>query len=97
MAPVSDLSELATSVAAQVLAAQTTVLKEPAGLHVALNVAEEPYPVLQVTVVFSPVVPVMAPVSDLSELATSVAAHVLASHAVLALLRVYPVLQVATT
>ena len=49
------------------------------------------------TVVSEPVVPVMAPVDALSELATAVGVQVLASHTVLSLLGVYPASQVATT
>jgi hypothetical protein len=52
------------------------VLKLPSAPHVAMPPPE--YPLLQITITISPVMPVMLPIADLCELATSVALHGLA-------------------
>ena len=51
MAPLPDLSEFGTWVAAHACAAQVIELKSPPVPHVATNVAVPAYPVAQMTVV----------------------------------------------
>ena len=75
MAPTVDRSEFVTSVAVHVLAAQVIKLNVPPVPQVAVNVLVPSYPVSQVTVLLEPIVPVIAPVVDLSEFATCVGVH----------------------
>ena len=74
------LSELATLAELHVCAAHVIALKLPLVPHVAVNVEVPAYPVSHVTVIVSPVSPLIAPVAALLELATSVAAQLLAVH-----------------
>ena len=80
MLPMSALLELATLVGVQELAAQVgKVVKVPLAAHVVLPPPE--YPVSQVIVTVSVVVPVMLPASALLELAMfPVAVQALAVH-----------------
>ena len=80
MLPMSALLELATLVGVQELAAQVgTVVNVPLAAHVVLPPPE--YPVSQVIVTVSVVVPVMLPASALLELAMfPVAVQALAVH-----------------
>jgi len=80
MSPADALSELATLAELHVCAAHVIALKLPLVPHVAVNVEVPAYPVSHVTVIVSPVSPLIAPVPALSELATSVAAQLLAVH-----------------
>ena len=55
-------------------------LNVPEDWHVAVRVAPLEYPAAHVTVIASPVTPVMAPAAEWSEFASSAAAHADAKH-----------------
>ena len=81
MLPAVEWSELASSVAVQASAVHAVrPLKVPSEPHVAVRVAPPEYPASHVTVIASPVTPVMAPAAQWSEFASSAAAHADAKH-----------------